>query len=414
MSEIAEVEIARLGAQGDGVAQTPQGPCYVPYALPGERVRIRREAERGRLVEIVRASTQRVAPRCQHFGTCGGCSAQHMADELYRAWKRAAVAEAFAHRGLDAPIRDVVAVPPGSRRRATLEARRERGVIVLGFHAAGTHDVVDLAACPVLVPAIAGALPALRDLAALLVSAADACRLVVTAAGNGLDVAVEGAVMPGPEARARLSQIAARAGIVRLTIAGDIVAQREVPALALGGAAVRFPPAAFLQASAAAEVAMTALMLGAIGKAKRIADVFCGVGTFTFALAARARVLAMDSDKAAIAALQEAALRAQGLKPIEARVRDLMREPLSRTELEGFDAVVLDPPRAGAKAQAEALARSKVPVVVAVSCNPATLARDARILVDGGYAIESVTPVDQFVWSDHVEAVAVLRRSRSR
>lgn len=412
MAEVEEVEIVRHGAQGDGVADTADGPCFVPLALPGERVRIAREGKRVRLVEVVRASADRASPVCRHFGACGGCTAQHMAAGLYRGWKRNAVIEAFAHRGLEANVGDVVQVPAGSRRRATVEARRDGGQTVLGFHAAGTHDVVDLAECPVLVPAIVAALPALREMSHTLLGETGTCRLTVTAAGNGLDVAVESAAMPGAETRARISQIAARAGVVRLTLAGDIVVQREVPVLRLGGAEVRIPPAAFLQASAAAEAAMTALMLDAVGKAKRIADLFCGVGTFTFALAARGRVLAMDGDKAAIAALKEAATRAQGLKPIDARVRDLMREPLSRTELEEVDAVVFDPPRAGAKAQAEMLAKSKVPAVVAVSCNPATLARDVRMLVDGGYRIESVTPIDQFVWSEHVEAVVVLRRAK--
>ena len=415
MAETDEIEIARLGAQGDGIAGTASNPLYVPYALPGERVRIAHGDGRTRLVEVIRPSADRIAPVCRHFGICGGCVAQHMAADVYRRWKRDSVAQAFAHRGLDVTIGEVVGVAPASRRRAVLEARRDGAAVVLGFHAGGSHDIVDIAACPVLVPAIEAALPALRELAAAVLAPRDTCRMTITAAGNGLDLALDAAAADIPAlARARLSQLAARAGIVRLTANGVLVVQTAVPTLELGGTTVRLPPATFIQACAEAETAIAGIIAGAVGKSKRVADLFCGIGTFTFRLAAKARVLALDSDQPALAALHEAARHAQGLKPIEVRTRDLLREPLSRGELDDLDAVVLDPPRTGAKAQAEMLAKSKVPIVAAVSCNPATLARDARILVDGGYVIEAVTPIDQFVWSQHVEAVAVLRRRRGR
>lgn len=261
-------------------------------------------------------------------------------------------------------------------------------------------------------PAISAALPALRAIAEAAIGQAGTIRLAVTAAAGGLDLALHAdeVLKLDAEARARIGAVASDNRIQRVTSRGELIAQTVSPRLSLGGALVELPPASFIQATAEAEATIAATLAAALGKAKRIADLFCGLGTFTYGLARRARVLACDGDMAAIEALKVAARATPGLKPIEARVRDLLREPLSRTELTDIDAVVLDPPRAGAKAQAEALARAKVPVIGYVSCNPATLARDCRILVDGGYAIERVIPIDQFLWSAHVEAVAVLRR----
>jgi len=411
MSERATLEIARLGSRGDGIADTPEGPVYVARALPGEIIVADVAEGHGMPVEIVRASPERVEPPCPHFGTCGGCVAQHMSDSLYRAWKLEALRAAFEHRGLAPTIDEIVTVGPGSRRRATFAANRKDGGVVLGFHEEGSHALVDIHTCPVVVPAIEAALPGLRAIAdAMLPREGEKLRLAVTATPDGLDVAVlDPPSAIGPEAQSRIAQAAGRAGIVRVTAGRDIVMQSMVPRLSLGGVPVVLPPAAFIQATAEAETAVAALLARSVGKARRIADLFCGLGTFTFGLARRARVLAVDGDAAAIAALAAAARGAPGIKPIETRVRDLMREPLSRTELAGFDAVVFDPPRAGAKAQCEAIARAKVPVVGAVSCNPGTLARDCRILVDAGYRIDRVLPVDQFTWSPHVEAVAILR-----
>lgn len=414
MGDVVELEIVRLGAQGDGIASTAHGDVYVPKALPGERVVAEIEGTRARVSAIVRASEDRIVPECPHFGTCGGCAAQHMGPQLYQAWKRGMVERAFAHRGLEATIDAIVAVPPGRRRRATFTAvRRARGV-ELGFHEEGSHALVDITRCPVLLPVIEQALPQLRAIAdALTGSTGDNVRLAVAACRDGLDVAItERPAAPSAIARTRIAEITREAAIVRVMDGANIVVQKSVPHVVFGGADVALPPAAFIQATAEAEAAIGDIISAATRKAKRVADLFCGLGTFTFGLARRARVLAMDGDGVAVTALAAAAKGTPGIKAIETRVRDLIREPLSRTELKEFDAVVLDPPRVGAKAQAEALARSQVPVVCAVSCNPATLARDCRILVDGGYAIERVVPIDQFVWSPHVEAITVLRRPR--
>jgi 23S rRNA (uracil1939-C5)-methyltransferase len=405
--EAREVDIVALGAQGDGIAETPQGSLYVPFALPGERVATTGEG----LPELVSApSSDRQAPICRHFGLCGGCVAQHMKGAFYAQWKRGIVVEAFRQHGLEPEIAPLVSVESQSRRRATLTARREGNRVVIGYHRRRSHDLLDLEECPVLRPDIVAHLPALRALVGGAKSGEVRVTVLVTA--TGLDVALE--TERGTfdaKATAQLPRIGAEQRLARLAVNGDIVMERTAPSLTLGGAAATPPPGVFVQAVAEAEAAMTALVVTGVGKAKRVVDLFCGVGTFTFALARAGRVLAVDGDPKAIEALAAATRRAQGLKPIETRVRDLFRMPLAARELEAFDAVVFDPPRAGAGSQAEQLARCKVPKVVAVSCNPATLARDARTLIDGGYKLTGVTPIDQFLFSAHVEAIALFERA---
>lgn len=411
--DMIEVEIVRLGAHGDGIAETPEGNLFVPGALPGERVRVEREGQWGRLREVLQSSPARIAPICTHFGSCGGCSAQHIGGAVYPGWKRQMVVDAFRHVGLDPDVGETVGVGAHSRRRAVLTVRRFGSSAALGYSAEGTHDLVAINQCPVLVPALEAALPALRMIAGIAMGSAKEARLTVLAADLGFDVDIAGLPpVTEPERRAILARQCIAAGVVRLIVGGDPVMMGTAPGLDFGGVRVALPPAGFVQASATAEQALRQIAIEAAGKSKKAADLFCGAGAFTFALAARAEVLAVDSDAGLLAGLAEGARFATGRKRITTKLRDLFQEPLSRKELEPFDVVVMDPPRAGAKAQSEALARSKVPLVVAISCNPATLARDARILVDGGYAIERVAPVDQFVYAQHVEAVAVFRRTR--
>lgn len=404
MSDAHIINITALGAQGDGVAQGTDGIRHVPFALPGEQVRISDPNQ----PEIITTSPDRARPVCRHFGVCGGCVAQHMTDTLYAEWKRGIVIEAFRQRGLEPEIGPLLRVPLGSRRRAVLTARRTGSGVVLGYHRRRSHNLFAVEECPVLRADVVGRLPALRVLAdALNVREA---RLIVLCTRAGLDVTVD-AKLSATQA-ARLASIAVEYGFARLTVGRETVAQRTKPTLDVGGVELAPPSGAFVQAVREAEDAMVECVRQTTRNAKHVADLFAGIGTFTLALARRARVLAIDSDKEALVALTEAARHAQGLKPIETRVRDLFRDPMSPRELQDFGAVAFDPPRAGAKAQAEALARSRVPTIVAVSCNPATLARDARILADGGYELESVTPIDQFVYSAHVEVTAVLRRHR--
>lgn len=408
MTDSLDVEIVRIGARGDGVAMRDGEPVYVPYALPGERWRLDVEGN----LRVADGPLARAEAVCQHFMTCGGCVAQHMPPEVYRAWKRDLVAEAFRHRGIEAEVEPLVSVTAGSRRRAAFGVHVTGDAVRLGFREEGSHTLVDLAECPVLDPAIMAAFVGLKALARRILRDGETGRLAVTKLDQGLDVAFD-AVRKGlsPDVRETLAGDARRMGLVRLSIGGEPIMAAGAGTVTIAGAAIRVEPSMFLQAVPEAEQALATLVLAGLPKrVKSIADLFSGVGTLTLPLARRATVSAFDSDREAIAALGDAVRHAQGLKPVAARVRDLFREPLSARELAGFDAAVFDPPRAGAAAQAERLAASKVPVVIAVSCNPATLARDARTLIDGGYRMGRVTPVDQFVYSAHVEAVAVFRR----
>jgi 23S rRNA (uracil1939-C5)-methyltransferase len=408
MRDAPALDIVRLGAQGDGIAPGPDGERFVPFALPGERVR---EGSQGLPAIMSSPSPERRAPICKHFGTCGGCVAQHMSDALYAEWKRGIVVEALRHRGLDPDVAPLARIPPATRRRAVLTAQRTASGVVLGYHRRRSHELFAVEECPVLTPAIVLQLAALRAVIATL-DATDV-RVTVLATPSGLDVELDAEKPALASKVARLVQAAAPlARIARVSTNGATVFEHTRPMLDIDGTAVVPPPGAFVQAVGEAERLMAEAVLQATPKAKRIADLFTGIGTFTLRLARRTRVLAIDSDRRAIAALEAAARQGQGLKPIETRVRDLFRDPLSPRELDVFDAVVFDPPYAGAKVQAEALARAKVPVVAAVSCNPATLARDLRILVDGGYRIERIVPIDQFLYSAHVETVAILRRGR--
>lgn len=409
MADAQDALVERLGGKGDGIVTTGGSERYIAGALPGEHWMLPAAGEEPRRLTD---SPDRVAPACIHFGTCGGCMAQHMSQPLYLDWKHQIVRDAFQHRGIAAVVEPVCPMPLHSRRRAFLGIERNGSEIRIGFRQEGQHALVDITQCLLLDPAIMGVIPQLKTMARIAVPDKSSGRLIVTKLDTGLDVAFDnGHKMLRPEERAVLAKMAETARIARLVVAGDAIVVRSEPRLSLGGAEVDVPPSLFLQALPEAERQMIEFVVAALPKkAKRVADLFSGLGTFTFPLAAKVQVTAFDSDRRAIAVLEAAVRRATGLKPIEARVRDLFREPLSPKELEAFDAVVLDPPRAGAAEQAERLARSKVPVVIAVSCAPATLARDARTLIDAGYKMGPVTPIDQFIFSPHIEAVTVFRR----
>jgi 23S rRNA (uracil1939-C5)-methyltransferase len=406
-----EVRIERLGAQGDGLAQGPDGPLFVPFTLPGELVKVAAEPgePRAEALAILEPSPERIAPVCQYFGTCGGCALQHMDTGAYHAWKREQVVAALASRGLEAPVEEARPVPLASRRRAAFALGRAADCLAFGYGAARSHDIVDISACPVLSSSIAGRLPKLKSALAPLLGGKREARVALTEAEQGLDVMIEG-IRPSPALFAKLAATGARIGAARITIDGESVILAGEPTVTLSGAQVRLPPGAFLQASRESETVLVGLVKEGVGCAKRLADLFAGIGTFTFALAGSAEVDAFEQDEAAIAALAGAARTTPKLKPVRTFSRDLFRAPLSPRELARYDAVVLDPPRSGAKAQAEALAASKVPKVVMVSCNPGTCARDLRILVDGGYRITRVVPVDQFLFSPHIELVAELEK----
>jgi 23S rRNA (uracil1939-C5)-methyltransferase len=410
-----QLTISRLGHRGDGVADTAEGPVYVPCALPGETVTVEavpgNHPDRRHLIHVDVPSPERVAPPCQHFGTCGGCALQHWALPAYQEWKRGLVVEALQHERLDAPVAPLIDAHGEGRRRIVLHARRgTHDVLEVGFSAARAHHVVPISACPILAPSLAGALKAAWAIAETLKRAQKPLDIQFTATDSGLDVDVRGSGPIKPDRIAELARVAQAHRLARLTRHGELVTQSVEPLVTIGRARVPLPPGSFMQATAKGEAVLARLVREHIGKAKRVADLFAGIGTFALRLAETARVTAADSEAAAVKALQRAAANAQGLKAIETVTRDLFRRPLVAVELKGFDAVVFDPPRQGAEAQARELARSGVKTIVAVACDRVTFARDVRILVDGGYRLTSVTPVDQFRYSYHVEVVGKLEK----
>jgi 23S rRNA (uracil1939-C5)-methyltransferase len=401
--------IVRLGHRGDGIADGDDGPVYVPYTLAGESVAVEAwpsHPDRRRLLRVEQASAERIDPICPHFGICGGCALQHWAPVHYRAWKRDLVATALAQAGVDADVDDLIDAHGEGRRRAVLHARRgTHGVLQVGFAALLAHHIVPIDRCPILSPGLAGAIETAWDIAEDLKGEAKPLDIQVTATETGLDVDVRGSGPLSPQRSAALARIAESRGLARLTRHGELIAQRAKPVVTMGRAKVSLPPGAFLQATREGEETLARLVTAHVGNAKNVADLFAGVGPFALRLAERARVIAADNEETAIAALRQAAATS-GLKPIDAQRRDLFRRPFLAKELARVDAVIFDPPRQGAEQQAREIAASEVPLIVAVSCNHATFARDARILSAGGYRLSAVTPVDQFRYSAHVEIVA--------
>jgi len=409
-----QLTIVRLGHRGDGVADTPQGPVYVPYALPGETVTVDPVAghpDRRHLDHVDKPSHERSSPICKHFTQCGGCALQHWSLAEYHLWKRGLVGEALAHAGVLAPLEPLIDAHGQGRRRAVLHARRgARDVLEVGFTAPRMHHIVAIDECPILAPGLTGSIAAAWAIGEILRPVNKPLDIQLTASDTGMDVDVRGSGPLSPARTAALAGLAEKHRLARITRHGELVAQTAQPLLKVGRAQVPLPPGAFLQATEKGEATLARLVLAHVGAAKRVADLFSGIGPFALRLAERAQVIAADNDGAAIKALQQAAAKTAGLKPVDAQVRDLFRRPFMAAELKSCDAVVFDPPRHGAEAQARELVKSAVPVVVAVSCDATSFARDARILVNGGYKCASVTPVDQFRYSFHVEIVGSFAR----
>jgi 23S rRNA (uracil1939-C5)-methyltransferase len=410
---VERILIDRLGQRGDGIADSSEGPIYVPAALPGEVVEVDPvpdQPDRRRLLNVEKSSAQRIEPICQHFGFCGGCALQHLNEDSYRGWKRDLVVTALSHARIKTPVHALIDAHGDGRRRVVFHARRgSHDVLEVGFSAARAHHVVAIDRCPILAKSLDGALKAAWAIAELLDFTRKPLDIQFTATEQGLDVDIRGSDPLTAPTMAALARAAQRYNLARLTRHGELIAQTRVPSVRMGTVTVPLPPGAFLQATAQGEAVLSDLVVESCTGAIRVVDLFAGVGPFALRLAAHARVFAFDQDEAAIAALKRGAAAA-GLKPVEAEQRDLFKAPLSAAELNGFDAVVFDPPRQGAQAQSREIAASRVPIVVAVSCNPGTFARDIRHLLDGGYGLTSITPVDQFRYSAHVEIVARLQK----
>jgi len=401
------VTITRLGHLGDGIAP---GPVFVPRALPNETVRGRVMGDRMPIPEIVTPSPERVTPPCPHYDRCGACALMHASDTFVARFKVRVVAQALTAQGLAAPITGIATSPPASRRRAVLSARRSRDGVEIGFHERASDRIVPVPHCRVLVPQIVKALPVLSDLVAAGAGRKDTLSLAVTHGPAGLDVVVSGGKEPDRALSEELARIAGAADLARLTW-GDIpIAQARPPHQMFGDVACVPPPGAFLQATKSGEAALWRAVRDIVGDAKRVADLFAGCGTFALPLSRQAEVVAVEGLRSLSDATRAAWQKAGGLHALEAETRDLFQRPLLASELGRLDAVLIDPPRAGAEAQFAELAQSDVPVIAAVSCNPVTFARDVAIAQRGGYRLKSVKVVDQFRWSPHVELVAHLSR----
>ena len=401
------VEIARLGHLGDGVAP---GPLFVPGALPGETVAGTPEGNRLRDVKILTPAPERVKPPCRHVPACGGCTMQHASERFLAGWKLQLVRDALAAQGLTAEVAMLSVSPPASRRRATLAGRRSRKGAIVGFHRKGAAEIVEIPDCRLLHGDLMAALPALRALTLAGASRKGVLALSLTRSEAGPDVAVSGGKAADPALAARLAAIARAHDLARLAWNGEVIAQRRPPLQRMGRAQVMPPPGAFLQATEAGEAALVRTVREITAGARRVADLFSGCGTFALPLAEAAQVHAVEGDAAMLSALDRGWRHAEGLRQITTEARDLFRRPLLAAELARVDALVIDPPRAGAEAQMAEIARSPIATVASVSCNPASFARDARILTEAGFALSGVGVVDQFRWSAHVELVGAFRR----
>jgi len=413
---VEHLAIDRIGHRGDGVSHGADGPIFVSATLPGETVEVENvpgQPDRRQLLRVEEKSPQRIAPICPHFGVCGGCAMQHWETSAYRAWKRSLVVDALRQAGIEAPVADLIDAHGEGRRRVVFHARRgTHDVLEVGFSAVRAHHVIAIDRCPILAKSLDGALKAAWAITELLGPIRKPLDIHITATDAGLDIDVRGSGPLTATTTAAVARLVAQQNLARLTRHGELIVQARPPAIRMGSANVLLPPAAFLQATAEGETVLARLVsdiCAAASAKKGVADLFAGVGPFALRLAAQARVTAADDDAAALAALQRAS-HTSGLKPVTTERRDLFKNPLLAAELNRFDAVVFDPPRQGAQAQSREIAASRVPVIAAVSCNPGTFARDMRLLIDGGYRLTGVVPVDQFRYSAHVELAARLEK----
>ncbi len=406
---VDRLHIIDIGHRGDGVADVAGEPVFVPYTLPGETVdadRVPGHPDRRHLLRVIEPSPDRIQPFCPHFGICGGCATQQWAETPYRAWKRGLVVSALEAAGIATQVDDLIDAHGEGRRRAVLHARQgTKQIVEVGFSALRAHVIVPIDRCPVLAPSMKGVIEISWKIAEALSPLGKPLDIHATGTLNGLDIDVRGSGRLDPKHLAVLARAVEFGPIARITRHGEMVTQAAIPTIRMGKALIQLPPGPFLQATEMGEETLGRLVVMYAGKAKSVADLFCGLGPFALRLAENCRVTAIDSDQPAIDALARAAQSTSGLKPVTAQRRDLFRGPLSALELSGFDAIVFDPPRQGAEAQAREIAKSKCRNVMAVSCNAATFARDSSLLTAGGYRLKRVTPVDQFKYTAHVEIV---------
>jgi 23S rRNA (uracil1939-C5)-methyltransferase len=421
--DIIDLDIIDLGVRGEGVAVCKEDKksrtIFIPYALPGDRIQALVDGDRGKILQILVPSPARQASFCQHYTICGSCAVQGIEESSYQKWKRGIVVEALRKVRIDTKVSSLVNAHGEGRRRATFHARSVLDVkgenrIDVGFMRAGCHDLVDLKECPVLAPSMVGALSAARYIAKIIAKPSRPLDILVTAHEEGLDFDIRGSEVLSPLSHQSLVLLAQREDWARISNHGSIIIERRSPYIKIGQSRVRFPPGSFLQATQAGEAIIADYIRSEIGRVQRVADLFCGIGTFSLPIAIQANVDAFDNSEASIASLLRAAKETQGLKSVSALARDLFRRPLSIQEINSYDVVVLDPPRSGASIQMEILASSRVPKIISISCAAGTFARDAAILQKGGYHLNSVIPIDQFRHSAHVEIIGIFMRPETR
>jgi 23S rRNA (uracil1939-C5)-methyltransferase len=405
------VNISELGRRGDGIATLENGDKrFVPYTLAGETVKIESVGNRSQIISIEKKSQERVEPFCPHFATCGGCATQHASTALYQTWKQGIVETALAHKGLATDVDPLIDAHGAGRRRVTFHAKREKEKIQAGLMKHRSHRILDLDACPILIPELGPGLDVARAFAAFVPSRSKPLDVQLTATENGIDCNIRGASAEGTDLFTEIAELADKFSLSRVTFGRDIILERHPPIISIDDVAVTLPPASFLQPTSDGEQVLASLVLEHLEDATHIADLYCGIGPFALRLAKHATVAAFDNDAPSVEALTNAFNHVQGLKPLTATVRDLSEDPLLPQELNKFDAAVFDPPRAGAPAQTEQLAASTINTIIAVSCDPASFAKDAATLVESGFTMDCVTPVDQFKHTAHVELVALFKR----
>ncbi|KEG16503.1 class I SAM-dependent RNA methyltransferase [Bartonella bacilliformis] len=409
-----DVIIDHIGASGYGVTKTSHGSVYVPFTLPGEVVKVVHHGKYATPLKLKEKSLERLHALCQHFEECGGCVLQHWHLDAYHAWKRQLVVDTLKGRGFDVVVSPLVECGLHTRRRITLTACVDKQGCNIGFNRYLSHNIVAIEECPITCSEIISKLDDIRGICAFLGHHAKRFHITITSVDNGLDVALSGCIVQDELTRQKMVRAALSCGITRLSVDGEILVEREKPMIHFGDVCVEFPSGGFLQATVKAENIISDIILTHFEKAKNAADLFSGVGTFALRMAKKMNVHAVENNEAALTNLDRAARFAKGLKTVICEKRDLLRRPLSTEELERFDSVVFDPPRAGAEEQVSELAKTAIPRVVAVSCNPVTFARDLSILVSGGYIIEKIIPIDQFLWSPHVEIVAILNKRKAK
>lgn len=414
-SEERVLEISAVGSRGDSTAEGEAGPIYTPYALPGEQVRARVAGGRAEILEVLRASAERQEPACRHFGRCGGCQLQHWHDEPYLAWKREQVVDALTKRGFGgAHVEPTIPAWGEGRRRAALHAARQNNQVRIGFIERGGARLTPITQCPVLAPQLEAVVLKLAPLAELALPSRGEITMQCLLTDSGVDISIKGAGRVELLQRPALEKLIAEANalnLARLSFEGDVIVERAKPTLRMGRTVVSPPPGAFLQPTALGEETLARLTIEALQGSKRIVDLFSGIGTFALRLAEHAEVLAAEGDAEMLVALKKASDGAGGaLKEITTMRRDLLRTPLSTLEMKKFDGAVMDPPRSGARQQAEQIARAPIRKLAYVSCDPASFARDIKVLIEHGFTLTKITPVDQFRWSPHIELVGAFER----